>query len=83
MKVHERLLERMRRTRTGWKPKDFRVLYTGFGFEEIDASKHTKYRHPRYPHLWTMVKRADPLSRAYADDALELIDELLRLEENG
>lgn len=75
-----KLLERMRRTSAGWRPKDFRALYTGYGFEESDSGKHTKYRHPRYPQLWTMVKRADPLSKSYAGDAVEIIDELLRLE---
>ena len=54
--------------------------YGGFGFEVVDQGKHTKYRHPRYPDLWTMIPRSDPLSKSYAEDAIEIIDELRRRE---
>jgi hypothetical protein len=77
---HHKILDRMRRTKSGWKPRDFEGLYTGFGFEAVDLGKHTKYRHPTYPQLWTTVKRADPLSKAYAEDAVELIDQLQAME---
>ena len=77
---HHKILERMRRTKAGWRPRDFETLYTGFGFESFDLGKHTKYRHPAHPLLWTTVKRADPLSKAYADDAVALIDQLLAIE---
>ncbi len=76
----EKLLARMRQTASGWKPGDFETLYRGFGFDSTAGSKHTKYWHPRFRHLWTTVPRADPLSRAYAAEAVELIDELHRLE---
>ena len=83
MAKHHKLLERMRRTKSGWKPRDFEALYTGFGFESIDAAKHTKYRHAAHPQLWTMVKRADPLSKAYAEEAVTLIERLLAIEGPG
>jgi hypothetical protein len=77
----EKILERMRRTGAGWKPAHFRTLLTGFGFDAIDAAKHTKYRHPSYPQLWIMIPRADPLSKEYAKDAIGLVDKLAELEE--
>jgi len=77
---HHKILEAMRRTKAGWKPRDFEALYVGFGFDAIDLGKHTKYRHPSHPRLWTTVKRADPLSKAYAQDAVELIEQLLAME---
>lgn len=80
MAKHHKILEGMRRTKAGWKPRDFETLYTGFGFESIDLGKHTKYRHAAHPRLWTTVKRADPLSKAYAEDAVKLIDQLLALK---
>lgn len=80
MAKHQKILEAMRRTKAGWKPRDFEALYTGFGFESIDLGKHKKYRHPAHPTLWTTVKRADPLSKAYANDAVKLIDQLQAIE---
>ena len=78
----DKLLVQMRRSRSGWKPDHFRTLYRGFGFEVIDQGKHTKYRRPRYSDLWTMIPRSDPLSKSYAEDAIEIIDELTRREAN-
>jgi hypothetical protein len=81
---HEKILAKMRASRSGWRPDDFRALYVGFGFVHDAGSKHDKYRHPRFPQLWTTVTRSQPMSRAYADDAIDLIDDLRRLEnENG
>ena len=81
MTRHEKLLGRMRRANSGWRLRDFRTLYSGFGFEETDIGKHTNYRHPRFPTLWTTVPRSSPLSKRYAEDAVSMIDELRRLEE--
>lgn len=77
------ILARMRVTKAGWRPRDFWVLYEAFGFETIEAANHTKYRHPRYPRLWTTVTRSVPMSKGYAEDAVALIDELLQLEEEN
>lgn len=80
MRRCEKVFEKMRRTKDGWKPQDFEVLYIGFGFVQSQSRRHTKYQHPQHPELWTMVSRSEPLSRAYAHDAIELIDTLQRLE---
>jgi hypothetical protein len=76
----EKILQRMRQTKAGWKPGDFAKLYSGFGFNGTEGKRHTKYRHPRYPDLWTMIPRSDPLSKAYADDAVKMIDRLAERE---
>lgn len=79
----QKVLDRMRRTSAGWRPKDLRAVYLGFGFEEHEGAKHTRYWHPVHRHLWTTVPRSAPLSKAYAEQAVALIEELTRLEEDG
>lgn len=45
------LLERMRRTCSGWGEDDMDRLYRSFGFREITRSRapHRVYVHPDYP----------------------------------
>ena len=76
----EKLLARMRLSHAGWRPEDFRTVYLAYGFDEYQGHKHTKYWHPEHLELWTTVPRSSPLSRAYAAEAVDLIDQLLRLE---
>jgi hypothetical protein len=76
----DELLERMRRRKNGWHPKDFRRLYTAWGFVYEERSKHTMYWHPQHPELVTTVARSDPLAVGYADTGVKLIDALKRLE---
>ncbi len=72
----KKLLERMRRTKSGWKPKDFDTLYSGFGFVKIEKTNHTAYKHPKYPDLYDLVARHGKLADGYASDAVKTIDEL-------
>ncbi len=80
MSAADDLLTRMRRRQAGWSPDDFETLFIGFGFEKHEGGNHTRYRHPRFPQLSATVARHRELSRAYARDALKLIDELKRLQ---
>ena len=74
-----KLLEKMRRTKTGFGQDDFRTLYKGFGFEEVQGGNHAKYYHPKYD-LTATVGRHNQLATGYAASAVKLIDQLLALE---
>jgi hypothetical protein len=72
----ERLYQRMRRTKAGWRPSDLDRLYRGFGFEVVEGAKHTLYIHPQFPNLRATVTRSRSLAVGYIEHALELIDAL-------
>ncbi|MCH7764064.1 MAG: hypothetical protein IIB95_10035 [Candidatus Marinimicrobia bacterium] len=71
-----KLLERMRRTKSGWGQKDFKRLLLGFGFTKKEGKKHTLYFYKEHK-LSIGVPRHDSLKEWVADDAVKLIDELL------
>lgn len=73
MNVAEKILDRMRRTKEGWKPQDFETLYTGFGFTATQGGNHTTYRYKEYG-LYTQVARHNRLAAGYAVDAVKLIE---------
>jgi hypothetical protein len=75
----DRLLERLRGART-CRPNDLRALYLAWGFTLEEGAKHSKYHHPDHPELYQTVPRADPLSARYAEDAVELVEQLQRIE---
>jgi hypothetical protein len=77
----EKLYQRMRRTKAGWKPSDLDRLYRGFGFEVREGAKHTLYIHPEFPNLRATVTRSPSLAVGYIEHALELIEALK--EERG
>jgi hypothetical protein len=78
----EKLYQRMRRTKAGWKPSDLDRLYRGFGFEVREGAKHTLYIHPEFPNLRATVTRSRSLAVGYIEHALELI-EALKQERGG
>jgi len=75
-----KLLERMRNSKTGWKSHDLIRLYTGFGFSITHGSNHDIIKHPDYPHLRTTVPRHNYLATGYVEYAVKLIDLLLDLQ---
>jgi hypothetical protein len=38
-----KLLERMRRSKAGWRPRHYERLFMGFGFEARQGGEHTIY----------------------------------------
>jgi len=76
----EKLLQKMRESRSGWKPNDLDRLYRYFGFNVREGGKHRVYWHPEFPQLIATVKRGNKLDKAYIRDAVELIDRLLELK---
>lgn len=79
-----KLLERMRRSVTGWNRTDLDRLYRGFGFEIRHGKNHDIVVHPKY-RLRTVVPRHSPVKPVYIRTAVEMIDELeqLRREEEA
>jgi len=77
----EKLLERMRRSKTGWKRKDIEAIYEGFGFVLHHGAKHDYYRHPDYPELRDTLKRSRTVPPYNVRKAIQLIDRLTDLRE--
>ncbi len=76
----EKLLERMRATKEGWRFNDLDELYKGFGFEVHQGSKHALYIHPKFSELRATVTRHRTLAIGYIQHALKLIDRLNELK---
>jgi hypothetical protein len=81
---HE-LLERMRRTRSGWGEDDLDRLYRSFDFREITRPRapHRVYVQPDCPDLRATVARKKSLPKGYATTAVRLIDTLLERRKGG
>jgi len=79
------LLERMRRTRSGWGEDDLSRLYRSFGFREITRPRapHRVYVHPDHPDLRATVARKKSLPKGYATTAVRIIDKLLARQKGG
>lgn len=75
----EKLLARMRLSRSGWGMDDLHKLYIGFGFEWEDGGSHRLYKHPKFPQLYSTVGRHKSLAKGYPTAAIRLIDQLKRL----
>ena len=74
------LLERMRRSKSGWHERDLRSLYEGFGFERTEGGNHILYVHPTYPDLRATVSRSSHLRIGYFTTAVRLVDTLIERE---
>ena len=75
-----KLLERMRRSKAGWKRKDIDALYEGFGFIITHGKSHDKVKHPDFPHLRDILTRRNELAKFYISNAVKLVDELIGLK---
>lgn len=83
MTAAEKLLARMRQSKSGWKYKDLDTLYCGFGFEVHEGKGHTMYIHPDFPQLRATVTRHRSLPIGYIQYAIKLVDELKKLQGEG
>lgn len=72
------LLERMKRSKSGWKRVDLDTVYKGYGFKIEPRAKHDKVYHPDFPQLLTYLPRHRKLAIAYVE---ELILKIAQLEE--
>lgn len=82
MSRSDKLLEKMRRSKTGWKFNDLESLYIKFGFEKYEGGKHTMYIYPNFPELRATVTRHKSLAIGYIQHAIKLIDRLKELKED-
>ena len=76
----ESLLDKMRRTKSGWTYADLDTLYRGLGFKVREGGKHCIYIHSRFPQLRAAVTRHRSLAKGYIEHALHLADKLSELE---
>jgi len=83
----EKLLDRARQTKAGWKSAELLTLYSGFGFTIREGSgSHKVISHPQFTHLRATVPDhpSNELSKKYIAVAVKNIEEAIRLEEaNG
>ncbi len=75
-----KLLENMRRSKSGWKQKDIESLYFSFGFLITHGKSHDIVKHPKYLHLRTTLPRHNEIAKVYIEIAVSLVDRLLILE---
>lgn len=78
----DKLLEEMRRTKTGWNQKHFEILFLGFGFEKT-GKKHDIYIHTKFPNIRGSVPRHNKLKEWVASEAVKAIDALMLEQSKG
>lgn len=83
MSKTDKLLERMRNSKTGWSADDLHALYVGFGFDFREGGKHIIYIHPEFPELRATVARHKSIAVGYIQHAISLLDKLKKLKEEG
>ncbi len=77
----EKLLERMRNSKSGWTRSDLEALYVGFGFIIQNSSgPHDKVIYPEFPTLITALPRHRKLAIYIVNQAIVMIERLKVLE---
>lgn len=76
-----KLLERMKKSHSGWKRSDLDNLYTGFGFVIRHGSNHDIVSHPDYPQLRDTLQRHGKVPKYNIRKAIKLIDKLLEFQD--
>lgn len=80
----EKLLKRMRVSKSGWKSKDLITLYQGFGFIISHGASHDIVKHPDFLDVaalrYTIPRHADELAKGYINDAIKHIELLQKLQ---
>lgn len=76
----DKLLEKMRRSKAGWKFNDIERLYISFGFEKHEGVNHTLFIHPDFLELRASVARHRNLAIGYIQYAIKLIEKLKKLK---
>lgn len=76
-----KLLERLRRSKAGVKPEDVKKLYLAFGFIVEPKTRHDCATHPDFPELFGYIPRHKKLAVYVADQAIELVEKVIDLEQ--
>lgn len=78
-----KLLERLRCSQANCTRHDLEVMYKGYGFRIRIGSKHDIAKHEKYKHLRGTLPNHKSFATGYVTCAINLIDEVLRLEKQG
>jgi hypothetical protein len=76
-----KLLESMRRSKSGWKRRDLDRLYSAFGFIISHGANHDIVKHPKYPDLRATLPWHNEIAKVYVDYAVKKVDQLLLKEQ--
>ncbi len=79
----EKLLERMRNSKSNWKRADLDSLYEGFGFVIKHGGNHDIVKHSSFPQLRATLPRHRQLAKGYVEFAVKLVDQLLELQKES
>jgi hypothetical protein len=79
----EKILERMRNSKSNWKRADLDTLYEGFGFVIKHGGNHDIVKHPNYPQLRATLPRHRQLAKGYVEFAVKLVDQLLEIQKES
>jgi hypothetical protein len=78
-----KLLEQLRRSKANCGRRDLELLYLGYGFRIRIGEKHDMAIHEKYKHLRGTLPNHTSFAIGYVTCAINLIDEVLRLEQQG
>lgn len=77
-----KLLDQMRRSKTGWKPVDVHRLYEGFGFVITQGKNHEVVRHPDFKEIKpSYIPRHQKLALYVVKTAISRVEQLIELRE--
>lgn len=81
----EKILKRMRDSKSGWKSKDLVTLYLGFGFIISHGGSHDTVKHPDFLNVLalrdTLPRHEEELGKGYIKEAIKRIELLQKLQE--
>jgi hypothetical protein len=80
MSSADKILEKMRNSKAGWRYNDVERVYLGHGFEMRHGSDHAVFFHPVHKQLRTTVARHNPIPVGYVQTAIKLIDQATALD---
>lgn len=72
----QKLLERMRNSKSGWTSQELHRLYRGFGFDVRNGSSHDVITHSAYPSFRATLPRRLKDSTPYVSEAIKMIDNM-------
>jgi hypothetical protein len=77
----QKLLERIKNSKSGCKRRDLVRLYKAFGFIIVHGKKHDIAKHPDYPQLRGTIARHNELASGYFQHAVKMIEMLEEMKE--
>jgi len=78
-----KLLEQLRRSPANCTRHDLELVYLGYGFRIRIGRKHDMAIHEKYKYLRATLPNHKSFAVGYVTSAIDLIDEVLRLEKQG